>query len=1769
MPSSLSLTNTFSSAVHWIDIDGDGDLDISISGDDAGNTTGQGILYFLQDHVVIDNMLITPMEWGDMTWCDFNNDGVPDILYAGESVGNVAGIDVVSVATKTYSNLISSFIPVRYASVDWGDYDNDGDYDALIAGEDASNNRWAILYKNNNGTFEDIHANLPGIKYGRVRFVDYDLDQDLDIFITGQDINQNKYTRLWKNTNGTFTVTSDNFKNVYHSNLDWADFNGDGYPDLVLTGYDGSVASGLLYINNAGNGFTLSDLKVPPADYSGTGFGDVDNDGDLDLFVSGNKDSVEIKGNVVFTNDGTDTFNATTYTITNHTLSNFEFGDYDGDNDLDFIVNGRVGGTTGYTHVAENTCSVLNAKPSVPQNPSAEVSGTTVELSWDRSSDDHTPDKSITYNIYIGTTNKGIDIVSPHASTTSGLRTISRQGYIRDTAWTIKDLPTGTYYWGVQAIDNSLAASAFSDESSFEIKDRFSLEIYNEPEKHTIPAMYFDCDHDNDYDLFLTNSDYTIISPYTASGFSRSTYDTILQNSFYPTKTITPNDWDNNNLIDFSISGDYTVDGKLDSSLALFKYVTDFNYSITDSSVIKDTDFEYAIWTDLDNDGLQDLISSGMTTNLGVNDIPVTHIYRNKGDGSFEEMVHSIRGFVQCGATAADFNNDMATDIIIYGKDISGLPDTWLYINNGNFDFTEHLIPNNQLYRKELYYGIYSGDFDLNGQLDVYLAGVNMQNDYYARVLLNNNLNFSEANLPIRSWPSMSNYWTDYDYDGDLDIFSTSTIINPSTLFLYINNNQTLEEYEIDFGIHLLKLPFMAVNLDGMNGVDFIMRNSTEGNFYQYFDNWGSDNRITSAPQNLSYERSDLDVIFKWDKLPDCQSCSYNLRIGTHPDSVNVMSPMSDLTTGFRYVIKSGNTYLNNQWIIKDMSPDTYYWSVQAVDQANTGGPWAPLQTFTLTNINAEFTFDTVCLENNTHFYDQSASTDAVVAWKWFFGDGQTATVSDPTHTYDTAGTYSVILWAYSLSGDSSTMTHNIIVKHRPVADFSADIACLGTSTNFTNNTNPNGTTILTWLWNFGDGEVSTLEDPGTNGYINAGNYEVNLVATADNGCVDYITKTVTVSSYPVTLINADAPLTFCKGDSVTLSVPYNSNYNYNWMAGGTSLTGGDTSKYVARLTGNYNVEVINPVGDCRDTSSIVTITANVAPVAPLISADGDLEFCQGDSVVLSVTNTVGYIYQWKLNGGAVGTDSCRYVAKAAGTYSLTVSNSTGCSADATNTINVTVNPKPSIPTVNISGPTTFCQGSDVELSVTDNPSYTYQWENNEAAITGAVTNAYTVENSGVYSLKISNTQGCYIKTENVTINSLTAPSAPLITASGDLEFCHGDSVVLSVTNTAGYIYQWKLNGGAVGSDTSRLIAKNTGEYNLVVTNTNLCSVSSSNSVNVVVNPLPTAGTVNLSGSSTFCEGGSVTLSISSTTGYSYNWRNEYGPIPDATTTSYTASSQGIYQLDVTNSYGCIARTLPVNVTVKPMPYVPVITSDNYQAGECMGETPVRLYVDQEVPGYNYQWYRNGIPVAGETLPDYEDFLTEGDYSLEADLDGCTAESNIMNVYFEDAPDKPFIHVQGPTVWYLICSDTTGSNYRWYCNGNLIERANKYYYIAGRKMGDYQVSIGNSLGCYTMSDVVTIPTGDTGTDDVDPFEGLKIYPNPTTGLFTIAIDNNIFGELIIRVIAENGKEVMSFNLDKTTEYFLYEVDLSGQSQGLYIINLLIDRYFSTKKIIIE
>jgi hypothetical protein len=118
-------------------------------------------------------------------------------------------------------------------------------------------------------------------------------------------------------------------------------------------------------------------------------------------------------------------------------------------------------------------------------------------------------------------------------------------------------------------------------------------------------------------------------------------------------------------------------------------------------------------------------------------------------------------------------------------------------------------------------------------------------------------------------------------------------------------------------------------------------------------------------------------------------------------------------------------------------------------------------------------------------------------------------------------------------------------------------------------------------------------------------------------------------------------------------------------------------------------------------------------------------------------------------------------------------------------------------------------------------------------------------------------------------------------------------------------------------------------------------------------------------------------------------------------------------------------------------------------------------------------------------------------------------------------------------------------------------------------MGIYRVEISIQGNCYVPSDEITLPLGITGTEDIDPFEGVKIYPNPTPGMFTIEMNNNIFGELLIDLFSQTGSKVLNIKFEKTTEHFQTKIDLSGQPKGMYLINISLDKFKVVRKVLVE
>ena len=151
----------------------------------------------------------------------------------------------------------------------------------------------------------------------------------------------------------------------------------------------------------------------------------------------------------------------------------------------------------------------------------------------------------------------------------------------------------------------------------------------------------------------------------------------------------------------------------------------------------------------------------------------------------------------------------------------------------------------------------------------------------------------------------------------------------------------------------------------------------------------------------------------------------------------------------------------------------------------------------------AGFTFSNVCVNSPATFTNTSTNG---VSYDWNMGDGNTSTQTSPTHTYTTAGTYSVRLIVTSSIGCRDTITQDITILPLPVIDFSAPpvTGCSPVIGIFTNNNPLPGGTCL---WNLGDGTTSTDCNSVTHTYTNPGCYDITLTVTSADGCTNQQTQ--------------------------------------------------------------------------------------------------------------------------------------------------------------------------------------------------------------------------------------------------------------------------------------------------------------------------------------------------------------------------------------------------------------------------------------------------------------------------------------------------------------------------------------------------------------------------------------------------------------------------------------------------------------------------------------
>jgi hypothetical protein len=372
-----------------------------------------------------------------------------------------------------FTNLPIPGLPgVAESSAAWGDFDSDGRLDFLITGttNGLSSGALSQWWRNTGSGFTNVPIpGLPGVYFGSIASADFDNDGRLDFLVTGitnSSLPDAMITQLWRNTGNGFTnVPVPGLAGLYVSSVAWGDLDNDGLLDFLLEGLSGNRFISQLW-RNTGSSFT----NVPVPGLAGIAdgslaWGDYDNDGRLDFFITGlTNGATEVSE--VWRSTGSGFTNVPIPGLPGQFDNSVAWGDYDSDGRLDFLITGTIEGGN-VSQLWRNNVVSSNSPPAPPAGLSATAFDTSVVLKWNPPADDHTPATGLSYNVRIGTTPGASDVVAAPALT-NGVLLAPRMGTARNGTTAFRHLTPGqTYYWSVQAVDTGFVGSPFATEQQF------------------------------------------------------------------------------------------------------------------------------------------------------------------------------------------------------------------------------------------------------------------------------------------------------------------------------------------------------------------------------------------------------------------------------------------------------------------------------------------------------------------------------------------------------------------------------------------------------------------------------------------------------------------------------------------------------------------------------------------------------------------------------------------------------------------------------------------------------------------------------------------------------------------------------------------------------------------------------------------------------------------------------------------------------------------------------------------------------------------------------------------------------------------------------------------------------------------------------------------------------------------------------------------------------------------------------------------------------
>ncbi len=540
-----------------------------------------------------------------------------------------------------------------------------------------------------------------------------------------------------------------------------------------------------------------------------------------------------------------------------------------------------------------------------------------------------------------------------------------------------------------------------------------------------------------------------------------------------------------------------------------------------------------------------------------------------------------------------------------------------------------------------------------------------------------------------------------------------------------------------------------------------------------------------------------------------------------------------------------------------------------------------------------------------------------------------------------------------------------------------------------------------------------------------AGTHPIIYTFTDSLGCSNADTAVITVNTGTAITMPGYAPVCF-NGSPISLlgASPTGGVFS------GPGVSGSSFNPTTAGV-GSRSITYTFTAGNGCVNSGNATIQVLALPQA-LIQPTSLPVICSGSPVSLQAQQVSGASYQWLLNGvsqGAAGPANTQFSAASAGSYRLRVIGSNGCmDTSAVRSISTGNQPNAGI----TSADTVLCPAESTSLTAnTLLAGESIIWQRNGITLSGFITATLTVSQAGTYRSIVSHSSGCVDTSNALVVVQNSAPVASFTASS--ISFCPGtDTIVLTAPTGTGLSYQW-LNAGVPisGANASVLRITNPSTIRLIMTNASGCrDTSATQNFNTA-----TAPTVSITApGNQICQGGSLPLQATVLAGGTYTWflgsNTLTGP---GTANAINALSAGSYTVRLTNAQGCSSLSAPFVTTIRALPTASISSPSS---SFCTGSNLTIRAIG--VAGASYEWFRNNVSLGAPVLLDTLFLATQaGAYKVRVN-DGCTAESNTINLTVTALPGNAGAVTGGSTTFcpgdeviLSVGSVANASFYRW------------------------------------------------------------------------------------------------------------------------------------------